>query len=105
MADVRSLLILLRRELERLYGNRLAALFLFGSYARGEADAESDLDVLIVLRDFDRYGAEVDVTSHIVADLSLKNGVTINSVFVRERDWQSGESGFLRNVREEAIAA
>jgi predicted nucleotidyltransferase len=39
----------LKDPLECLYGQRLKGVFLFGSYARGEADAESDIDVLIVL--------------------------------------------------------
>jgi len=35
----------------RVYGNRLAAVALFGSWARGTATPASDLDVLIVARD------------------------------------------------------
>ena len=102
---LQQLMAELKAGLGDLYGPRLHVVYLFGSYARGEADAESDVDVLIVLDDFDRYGAEVDRTSELVASLSLKHGVSISTVFVRRADWLRGDTPFLSNVRKEAIAA
>lgn len=103
--NIDKLLSDLRRELENLYGPRLRGLYLFGSYARNEADAESDVDVLIVLGEYSRYGAEVDRVSEAVSQLSLEHGVTITVVFVRESQWASGDSPFLRNARSEAMTA
>ncbi|WP_266369108.1 nucleotidyltransferase domain-containing protein [Tellurirhabdus rosea] len=37
--------------MKRHYGDRLAKIVLFGSYARGDFDEESDIDYLIVLKD------------------------------------------------------
>lgn len=79
--------------------------YLYGSYARGDCDAESDLDVLIVLDDFQAYGAEVDRTADLASVLSLEYGVSISIVFVREREWQNGRQtasrgrGFLTSPR------
>jgi uncharacterized protein len=42
------------REARRLYGDRLRALALFGSVARGSARPDSDLDVLLVVEDLPR---------------------------------------------------
>lgn len=49
-----------RAGLERIYSFRLHGIYLCGSYARREADAESDADILVVLEDFAHYGSEVD---------------------------------------------
>jgi len=95
----------LKTGLEQLYGRRLHVVYLFGSYARGEADPESDVDVLIVLDEFERYGAEVDRTSELVASLSLDHAVSISTIFVRRVDWAHADTPFLANVRKEAIAA
>ena len=98
-----TLLRELKAGLQTIYRDHLRGVYLFGSYARGEEDAESDVDVLVVLKDFDRYGAEVERTAELGATLSLKYGVSISKVFVRERDWRMGQTPFLDNVREEAL--
>ena len=38
-----------RKEIKKLYGNRLKHIILYGSYARGSATEDSDIDLLIVL--------------------------------------------------------
>lgn len=42
---------MLRERLRPILGSRLLGMRLFGSFARGEAHAESDVDVLILLED------------------------------------------------------
>jgi len=95
----------LHAGLAAIYGSRLRGVYLYGSYARGEADRESDLDVLVILDEFAHYGAEVDRTSALTARLSLAYGVSISKVFLRERDWRSHDTPFLANVRDEAVPA
>ncbi len=94
-----------RSGLATIYGARLAAVYLYGSHARGEAHQHSDVDVLIVLDDVPQYGAEIRRTSELTARLSLEYGVSLSRVFVSARDWAISESPFLANVREEAVAA
>jgi predicted nucleotidyltransferase len=93
----------LKSGLQAIYRKRLKGVYLFGSYARGEADRESDLDILVVLDRFDRYAHEVRRTGALAADLSLKYGMTVSLVFIREHEWLKGDTPFLSNVREEAI--
>ncbi|MGQ0592652.1 MAG: nucleotidyltransferase domain-containing protein [Gammaproteobacteria bacterium] len=102
---IRTLLSELKTSLSRLYGRRLQGVYLYGSYARGEEDDESDLDILIVLDRLDRYAAEVDRTSHLAAPLSLEHGVTVTCVFTTREQWLYDETMFFINVREEAIPA
>ena len=100
-----ALLAEFKRELKRIYDDRLKGVFLYGSRARGEADAESDVDVLIVLDDWEHYADEIDRTSVAASQLSLEYDMSISQVFVRERDWVRGDTPFLWNVREDAIPA
>lgn len=102
---VRDILSSLRSRLEQTYGNRLRGLYLFGSYARGEARPGSDLDVLVVLDRIDSYWQEILRTSHDTADLSLEHDLTVSTVFTSEDLWRSAASPFLRHVRDEGRAA
>jgi predicted nucleotidyltransferase len=93
----------LKVGLTTIYDTSLKSVCVYGSYARGEQDDESDLDVLVVLNQFDSYAREVDRAGKLASDLSLKYGITVSQVFVREHEWLHGDTPFLRNVREEAI--
>lgn len=95
----------LKSGLAALYGNHLFGVYLFGSYARGEQDLESDLDILIILSQYGRYSAEIERTGDLVSTLSLKYGVSISRKFITESHWATVDSALLRNVRAEAVAA
>ena len=103
--NIRAILAEVSSGLKRIYGEKLKGVYLFGSYARGDADRESDLDILVVLANFEHYAREVDRTGELIANLSLKYGVSISQVFIRERDWMHGDTPFLSNVRDEAVPA
>jgi len=102
---IQGLLARLRAELEQVYAARLRGVYLYGSYARGEEDAESDVDIIIVLDRVDGYLGEVRRTSVLISALSLESGLSISRVLVPERDWIERDSPFLANARMEAIAA
>lgn len=95
----------LKAGLETIYDKRLKGTYLYGSYARGEEDGESDVDVLVILDHFDHYGAEVDRTGHLISELSLKYGVSISRIFASQRDWLDRQTSFFQRAREEAIPA
>jgi predicted nucleotidyltransferase len=98
--------IALRDNLLNIYGDRLAHLILFGSQARGDAQPDSDLDVLIVLRDqttkIDRL-QEQDRTQFIT-DLCLDYELVICPIFWLENqlDWE--HHPLLKNIRADGIS-
>jgi hypothetical protein len=50
-ATIRQAVEQLRDALRHSFAHRLREVVLFGSYARGEADEDSDVDVLVVVDD------------------------------------------------------
>jgi predicted nucleotidyltransferase len=94
----------LKAGLQGLYGTRLVGAYLFGSYARGDQDRESDLDVLIVLDHYERYGEEIERTGALASELSLKYNISISKVFMSEHEYLYGDTPLLRNLRSDAVA-
>lgn len=72
--------------LTRLYGERMAGAYLFGSHARGDAEPGSDIDVLVVLNQLQSQASEIARTSSLRADLSARAGTTVSLVFVTAAD-------------------
>ena len=103
--SIRAVIAEIKNRLAAFYGERFRDVFLFGSFARNEADDESDIDILIVLDEVGNYMREVERTSDIMSRISLSCGKSISCVFVSEEQWKNSETMFLLNVRGEAIPA
>jgi len=92
-------------SVESIYGERLRGMYLFGIRAAGPADPSADVETLIVLDRVDKYGAELERTSHACAALSHEFGIIVSRVFVSEQDWSERTDGSLPMVRSEAVVA
>jgi len=103
--NVKSLMAKLKKGLAELYGPRLKAVYLFGSYARGDYDEGSDLDVMIVLDTYQSYWNELVRSAELASDLSLEYDVTISRMVMTEEQWKKGDLPVLRNVRAEGVPA
>ena len=104
IAQQTTVLTEFREELARLLGERFEAAYLFGSRARGDHRADSDLDVLVVVRGVVDYGDLIRRTSMLVSMLSLKYDAVISRVFVSKERFERENSPFLMNIRREAVA-
>ena len=102
--SVQGVLQKLREGLTQIYGSRLQGLMVYGSFAQGTERPGSDLDVAMILDEFDRPWPEIQRTGEVVARLSLECGRTISLIPVRSRDWEKGERLLLRNIRREGVA-
>jgi predicted nucleotidyltransferase len=104
---IRSVLDALHDRLKELYGERFKGLYVFGSYARPDAGIElsedSDLDVALILSDFENVYDERARFGDVTYDLSLENGLAISVIPIREADFREGRTNFTRVISEYAI--
>lgn len=101
--EVAAILSKLRRYLEEIYGDRLTQLILYGSQARGSAHSESDIDVLIVLKEPFDFVTEVKRTNDFIADLCLDHEMLISAPIASASQFASAQTPFFINVRREGL--
>lgn len=90
-------------RLGAILGEELESVVLYGSRARGDAEEESDIDVLCVMRTQCDCGKLIELTSDVTAEISLKHDVVLSRAFVTARDYRSRNTPFLMNVRREGV--
>jgi len=92
-----------RRVLAELYGDRLAGVVLFGSCARGEEDAESDVDLLVLLNGkFDLF-EEMQRIIHALYPLQIEFGRCISAKPVSAERYRAGAVQLYRNAAREGV--
>ncbi|MGH2490219.1 MAG: UPF0158 family protein [Candidatus Limnocylindria bacterium] len=89
------------QDLRRLYGDRLRKVVLFGSWARGDAHPESDIDLLVVLDRVDDRWQEHARMSETLYKHSLDNDTVVSALVVSEHDFKVANRPVLVRVRAE----
>ena len=99
----KKLLHLLSQEIAQQLGEKLDRVLVYGSYARGEARSDSDIDILIVVRGKFDYVTLIRQTSELISRLSLENDVVISRAFISDERFKTECSPFTLNVQREGI--
>jgi hypothetical protein len=86
-----------------MYRDAVRGIYLYGARASGPA-ADADVETIIVLDHVDQYGAELERTSHVYAELSHEFDLVVSRIFVTEDAWNGEPDGTLPQVRSEAVA-
>ncbi|HVF61144.1 MAG TPA: nucleotidyltransferase domain-containing protein [Thermoanaerobaculia bacterium] len=92
------------QELRRRLGDAVVEVRLFGSFARGEADEDSDVDVAVVLERVD-WTTQRDVID-LATDVGLPLDLRLSpAIFDRETYalWRAQERPLLVDIEREGI--
>ncbi|HHI30532.1 nucleotidyltransferase domain-containing protein [Methanosarcinales archaeon] len=84
-----------------IYKERIKQVILYGSYARGDANEDSDIDVLVIVEDgLDPFKVRRSV-SDLLLEILLEEGELISLTAIPEGIFNTYNSPFLLNVKEE----
>ena len=91
-------------QLQQMYGSQLVELILFGSYARGDFNAESDIDFAVVINHPDIHpAAEILKITPLSLQLELKYGFMLSTLPVSWQKKQSAIQGVYLDIRKDGI--
>lgn len=94
-----------KEHLIELYGEKIKQVIVYGSYIRGEATKDSDVDLLVVV-DNSLAPSEVRKNlSDLLFDILLEEGELVSVIAVTEHFFENYNSPFMLNVRKEGVAA
>lgn len=93
-----------RDELEKLYGERLRGVLLFGSAARDKLDEDSDIDIAVILDEIPDRFAEHERTGDLGSQISLEYNTLVSFFFVPQCDYEQGKYEAYRAIKREGIA-
>lgn len=91
-----------RAELDKVYGDRLVRVVLFGSRARGDARPDSDYDVAVFLRDPDSFWTESGRLAQVETDILYDTLAVINALPFDKKAYDS-QTMFMGEVRREGV--
>jgi predicted nucleotidyltransferase len=101
--DIKPILEEVGEKLKELYGEKLRGIILYGSYARGEAKEDSDIDPIILLEDMEDVYKEWERYFPIIYKIAFRNDVVISIVPLKEKDYYTKNYPFILNAKKEGI--
>jgi uncharacterized protein len=102
--ELKQILSELKSQLTTLYGERLEKLVLFGSQARGDAEPDSDIDVLVVLKGEVDDDLEIERTGSIMSQLSLRHSLVLSGVWVSVQEYESRRMPLVQAAHREGVS-
>ncbi len=94
---------LCKNVLENYYGSRLKGLVLYGSVARNQASAGSDIDLLVLLnKPFDHF-EELRRIVDLLYPVQLESEQLISAKPAAEDDFKFGRLQLYRNAKREGL--
>lgn len=94
------------KEIQKILGSKLKKVILYGSYARGDYNKQSDVDIMILadlsFKEIEEYR---DIISDIAYDIELDTGVILSPIIKNIEKYNSRINfvPFYKNVQKEGV--
>ena len=104
--DMERLLQKYVKDLQQMYGNRLKAVILYGSYARGDFRSDLDVDIMILLDlsdlELKAYGQQL---SYMTYDFNMDHDLDIKPIAKSEAHFNKWivNYPFYANIHREGV--
>ncbi len=98
-----EILVQVKQQFREIYQQNLVDLILFGSQAIGEANLESDIDILVILKTAKPPQEKHKKTIDFISDMCIEYGALVSCVYISEKQFKYEKSPLLLNIHREGI--
>lgn len=103
LKDIQPILKTAKERLQKIYGERLKQTILYGSYARGEADDGSDIDLIIVLENVSDPVSELEKCSKEIHELGFLYDTVISIIPIDANQYKTRRLPIILNAKREGV--
>jgi predicted nucleotidyltransferase len=100
---IRNILNETKISFDVLYPEQAKELILFGSYARGDFEVGSDIDLLLLLDHMDDMETERMRYMPTICELSLKYDTVVSVVPMERERYRTRKTPLILNVQREGV--
>ena len=101
--NIKNILNETRACFDFIYAQRVKDLILFGSYARGDYESGSDIDLLLLLDHLDDVDTERARYMPAVCELSLKYDTVVSVIPMEYETYKTRKTPLILNVQREGV--
>lgn len=104
--SINQIISIFNEKVKEVLGNRLKKIILYGSYARGDFNNSSDVDIMILTDcTFEEIEEYRDIISDIAFDIELENGIVISPIIknIDKYNVRANFVPFYKNVKKEGV--
>lgn len=92
-----------RTAVNRIYGDQVARVVLFGSRARGDARPASDYDIAVFLRDMPDRFAALHPLADLSTDILYDTGEIVNALAYRADTYNDPRMPLMHEIRRDGV--
>jgi predicted nucleotidyltransferase len=101
--EIMDLVIDIKKFLIKQYENRIKDVIVYGSFARGEATGNSDIDMVVIVEDNLNTEAVEAGLSDFLFNILLERNELISVFAIPETIFKTYKSPFILNTKEEGV--
>ena len=102
---IKNLINRIKAHLVKTYGQKIRRVILYGSYVRGQATRDSDIDILVLVDESLNPFEIRESLSDLLFDILLEEGELVSVIAVPEDFFENYNSPFMMNVKKEGVTA
>lgn len=91
-----------KEQFQKIIASKIDDIILYGSYARGDQKAGSDIDLLFILKK-DITDEEKREINQKLSEISLQNDIVVSCNFYQKEDYTMRNTPFLLNIKNEGV--